>query len=72
MDRRDISMLYIKDQQVETVKQTEKDDENMTEIQSPFIRWMKVCMIRIANSLNLNSLNLEWSRIMDWFTKRSR
>ena len=27
MDRRDISMLYIKDQQVETVKQTEKDDE---------------------------------------------
>lgn len=28
MDRRDISMLYIKDQQVETVKQTEKDDKN--------------------------------------------
>ena len=25
MDRRDISMLYIKDQQVETVKQTEYD-----------------------------------------------
>ena len=24
MDRRDISMLYIKDQQVETVKQTER------------------------------------------------
>ena len=30
MDRRDISMLYIKDQQVETVKQTEKDDEKWT------------------------------------------
>lgn len=26
MDRRDISILYIKDQQVETVKQTEKQD----------------------------------------------
>ena len=44
----------------------------MLGIQSPFIRWMKVCMIRIANSLNLNSLNLEWRRIMDWFTKRNR
>lgn len=45
---------------------------HMIGIQSPFIRWMKVCMIRIANSLNLNSLNLEWRRIMDWFTKRNR